>query len=72
MTDSTVSESPLEAAAGTAGPHAVEAFELLSDETRLAILLTLWENYDPHAEDNSVPFSTLYDRVNMGDSGTFT
>ncbi|MFC7249291.1 ArsR/SmtB family transcription factor [Halomicroarcula sp. GCM10025324] len=72
MTDSTVSESPLEAAAGTAGPHAVEAFKLLSDETRLAILLALWEHYDPHAEDNSVPFSTLYDRVNMGDSGTFT
>ncbi len=72
MPNSNVSDSPLEAAAGTAGPHAVEAFKLLSDETRLAILLTLWENYDPHAEDNSIPFSKLYDRVSMRDSGTFT
>ena len=72
MTDSTVSGSPLEAAAGTASPHAVEAFKLLGDETRLAILLALWEAYDPHAKDNSVSFSTLYDRVSIRDSGTFT
>ena len=72
MTDSAVSGSPLEAAAGTASPHAVEAFKLLGDETRLAILLALWEAYDPHAKDNSVSFSTLYDRVSMRDSGTFT
>ncbi len=64
--------SPLEAAAGAAGSHTVDAFELLGDETRLAILLALWEAYDPRAEDNSVSFSTLYDRVNVRDSGTFT
>lgn len=72
MTESTGPDSPLEAAAGAASPHAVEAFKLLSDETRLAILLGLWEAYEPHAEDNSVPFSTLYDRVSVRDSGTFT
>ena len=72
MPDPTVSESPLEAAVGTAGPHAVEAFKLLSDETRLAILLALWEAYDPHADDNAVSFSRLYDRVSLRDSGTFT
>lgn len=72
MKNSNVSESPLEAAAGAAGPHAVDAFKLLSDETRLAILLALWEAYDPHAEDNSVPFSKLYDRVAVRDSANFT
>lgn len=66
------SSSPLEAAAGAAGPETVEAFKLLSDETRLAILLALWEAYDPLATDNTVPFSDLYDRVSVRDSGTFT
>lgn len=71
MTDANPARSPLEAAAGAAGPQGTDAFKLLSDETRLAILLALWEAYDPHAVDNSVSFSTLYDRVG-GDSGTFT
>lgn len=72
MDNSNVTESPLEAAAGAAGSQAVDSFKLLSNETRLAILLALWEAYDPHAEDNSVPFATLYDRVSVRDSGTFT
>ncbi len=65
-------DSPLEAAAGAAGPHAVEAFRLLGNETRLAILLALWEAYDPHAPDNAVPFSELYARTGSHDSGNFT
>ena len=72
MTKSDRAESPLEAAAGAAGPHTVDAFKLLSDETRLAILLALWEAYDPHTEDKHTSFSTLYDRVSVRDSGTFT
>lgn len=72
MTSSNSDQSPLEAAAGAAGPHATDAFKLLSDETRLAILLALWEAYDPATADNSVIFSELYDRVNVHDSGTFT
>lgn len=72
MSGSNPSNSPLEAAAGAAGPEPVEAFKLLGDETRLAILLALWEAYDPLAGDNTVPFSALYDRVNVSDSGTFT
>ncbi|MDX1744854.1 MAG: helix-turn-helix domain-containing protein, partial [Halobacteriales archaeon] len=65
-------DSPLEAAVGAASPDTVEAFKLLGDETRLAILLALWEAYDPQADDNTVPFSELYDRVDIRDSGTFT
>lgn len=72
MTSSDSAESPLEAAAGAADPHVTDAFELLSNDTRLAILLALWEVYDPRAEDNAVPFSELYDRIEMSDSGNFT
>lgn len=72
MVEPSTQQSPLEAAAGMAGHGTVEAFKLLSDETRLAILLALWEVYDPHSADNAVPFSMLYDRVSVSDSGTFT
>lgn len=59
-------------AAGSAGPHVIDAFKLLSEETRLAILVALWEAYDPHIEDSSVAFSKLHDSVEMRDSGNFT
>jgi len=71
MTDPTVSKSPLEAAEA-AEPHVTESFKLLSDEIRLAILLALWEVYDPHAENNAVSFSQLFDRVGVRDSGNFS
>lgn len=64
-------ESPLEAAAGAAGAHATEAFEVLANETRLAILLALWDAYEPHASDNAVSFSELRGRVGLRDSGQF-
>lgn len=71
MTDTDPPDSPLKAAAGAAGSRATDAFELVGNETRLAILLALWEAYDPHSEHNAVPFSTLRDRVGMRDSGQF-
>lgn len=72
MDNSNTTDSPLGAAAGAAGPHATDAFKLLSDETRLAILVALWESYDPHGTDNALSFSELYDRVGVRDSGNFT
>jgi transposase-like protein len=72
MPESDVSESPLESAAGAAAPHVTDAFKLLSDEIRLAILLSLWEVYDPQAEDNTVSFSQLFDRIGIHDSGNFS
>ena len=60
---------PIDAAAGRAGPHTTEAFALLADETRLAILLALWAAYDPQADDGAVPFSTIFDRVDYDDPG---
>lgn len=65
------SESTLETAAGVAGESTTEAFKLLGNETRLAILLALWEAYEPFAEDNTVSFSELRNRVGMRDSGHF-
>ena len=62
------SESPVEAAAG---PHVTDTFSLLGNETRLAILLELWEAYEPHTERNAVSFSELRERVGVRDSGQF-
>lgn len=77
MADADTTESPLEVAAEAISPHATEAFALLGDETRLAILLALWERYDPHAEDTygkpkAVPFSELFEQVNYDNPGNFS
>lgn len=72
MSDVDTAELPLDETAGAAGPHATEAFALLANETRLAILLVLWEKYGPHAVDNSVAFSELFERVDYDDPGSFS
>lgn len=56
MSGSNRPKSPLEAAIGVAGEPATEAFSLLANETRIAILLALWDAYDPYAVENSVPY----------------
>lgn len=38
---------------------------------RLAILLALWEEYDPLQSDQTLTFSELFDRVGVPDSGNF-
>jgi hypothetical protein len=48
-----------------------DAFALLGDATRIAILRALWAAYDPYAADNAVPFSALCDRVGADDTGNF-
>lgn len=72
MTDKPDTELPLDVSAGEAGSHATDAFALLGNETRLAILLALWEAYDPHSTDNAVRFSELFDRVDYDDPGSFS
>lgn len=72
MSDTETAELPLKETVGAAGAHATDAFALLADETRLAILLALWAEYDPHATDNVVPFSEIFDRVDADDPGTFS
>lgn len=60
----------------TRGPtresQASEAFDLLGDETRLSILLALWEAYEPMTEDRDLSFSELYDRVEYDNPGNFS
>ncbi|MCD2199180.1 winged helix-turn-helix domain-containing protein [Halobacterium sp. KA-4] len=68
MTTSRNSDSPLSAL--SAGEQATEAFELLSNETRLAILVALWEHDDPFGDD-ALRFSELQSRVGTADSGQF-
>lgn len=72
MADARSTGLPLDADAGVAGLHATEAFALLGNETRLAILLALWEAYEPGEDDNAVSFSDLFDRVDYDDAGNFS
>ncbi|MCU4926022.1 helix-turn-helix domain-containing protein [Halobacteria archaeon AArc-dxtr1] len=60
-----------------------EAFAVLGNETRFAIVHTLWDLYEPddpanvvkfaelYDSDAAVPFSELYDRVGYDDTGNF-
>ena len=63
------SRSPV--AEHSAGERASEAFELLGNETRLEILLALWESIDPFDEEDAVRFSALRERVDTTDSSQF-
>lgn len=69
MAKSHRADSPLESAAGAAGSRVTDAFSLLGNDTRLAILLAMWEAYDPHADENAVPFSRIFERVDYDDPG---
>lgn len=71
MGGSASTDSPLAVAAGAAGSEVTDAFALLSNETRMAILLSLWEAYEPGLEDHPVSFSELRERVGVRDSGQF-
>lgn len=72
MQDPEPSESPLDAIADTVGQQTIDAFGILGNETRLAILLALWEDFDSFADEEGLSFSALYDRVGVSDSGNFT
>lgn len=78
MADANPPDSSAPTAADWADPRGSETFSLLGNETRLAILLALWEAADPFAEGtwdptegNRIPFSELRDRVGIDDSGQF-
>jgi DNA-binding transcriptional ArsR family regulator len=60
-------DSPVEMVATTVGERTTEAFGLLADETRLAILLALWEAMDPIPPPSGagLSFSELRKRVGM-------
>ncbi|TMT81714.1 ArsR family transcriptional regulator [Haloterrigena sp. H1] len=63
MDPSSTSESPSSAGAG-----GNEAFQLLSDETRIGILRVLWDAHDP-AQETPVRFADLRERLGVEDPG---
>lgn len=77
MSNTHPSESHLDTFAETVGERVTAAFELLANETRVAILLALWEAQGPgppsnQAFDDALSFSELYERIDIDDSGNFT
>ena len=56
----------------SAALSADEAFALLGNETRVDILRALWDAFESGRGGNAVPFSDLFERVDMGDSGNFS
>lgn len=58
-------ELPLERVAETIGAGVIDVFKLLSNEIRLAILLALWEAFDPYRANDAVPFTELRKRVGI-------
>lgn len=75
MGDTEPAESPLESVAEVTGAEVVEAFKSLANETRLAILLAIWETQDPepgsHLVDTGPSFSEIRKRLGTPDSGKF-
>lgn len=76
MPDGQPSESPLDTVVATGDEQTAEAFKLLGNDTRLAILLALWEAKDPGGppsewSEPALGFSELYDRIDIRDSGNF-
>lgn len=67
-------ESPLESV-GDSGT--TRAFSTLGNETRLAVMLTLWDEFEPYEGgvyegDNTLTFSELYDRIEYDHPGNFS
>jgi DNA-binding transcriptional ArsR family regulator len=68
--------SPLDMVAETVSEQTAEAFGLLGNETRLAILLALWVVMDPdlpppEPSESAISFSELREQVGLRDSGQF-
>lgn len=71
-------KSPLETVDLDMGSNATEAFSILGNETRLAVLAVLWDHLEPFAEDpadsmasDGLRFSELRRRVGVTDPGQF-
>lgn len=49
-----------------------EAFALLGNETRVGILQALWDAFESGKGDNALPYSELFEQVDIRDSGDFS
>lgn len=57
---------------GVAGGSPSEAFAVLGNDTRVGILLALWDAFESGRHGDALSYSTLFDRVDIADSGNFT
>jgi DNA-binding transcriptional ArsR family regulator len=71
MTNEELSESLLPAIDTSLDSTMTEAFNVLGNETRLTILLVLWDVSKPGIESSGLSFSNLRERVGVEDSGQF-
>lgn len=60
-----------DAPAAETAPSPAVLFDLLSDETRLAIVRTLYRYGRDHPDEPGLSFSALGDRLEVDDSGRF-
>lgn len=72
MTERQPARGPLTVDQDAIYERASDAFGVLGGETRLQILLALWDAYDPLADTSGLSFSELRDRVGTRDSGQFS
>lgn len=63
---------PIDPDEGNASPDPDEAFALLGHETRVSILLALWDTFESASRDNDLTYSELFERVDIRDSGNFS
>jgi len=63
---------PARESSESSGRPPVETFALLGNETRIGILLALWEQFESGLGDNALPYSVLFDAVDISDSGNFS
>jgi hypothetical protein len=75
MVEDQSGDRPFDVIAETLDDESIEAFELLGNETRLEIIVALWDAIEmtPIGEEREpgLSFTELYDRVGVQDSGKF-
>lgn len=71
MANSESDDIRLDLAESTIDSETAEAFALLGNETRLSILLALWEAYEPHEGDDELSFSALRQAVGVRQGAQF-
>jgi hypothetical protein len=57
---------------GTGAVSPDEAFALLGHDTRVGILQALWDAFESGKGDNALPYSELFEQVDIRDSGNFS
>lgn len=76
MVNDGATDSPFDSFTETVGEQTADSLELLGNQTRLEILMTLWDSIEPildraEESESGLSFSTLYDRVGVEDSAQF-